>query len=216
MATRGRPHYVVILRDITRRRVQLAALRHQALHDTLTGLPNRKLLLDRIEHAIRDAGRIRQPFALMITDLDHFMEINDTLGHPFGDLILRETARFGGEEFTLLLASNDGDAERIAAKLVREIERPFELEGHNFMLGASVGIAVYPGHGEDVSTLMRHADVATYVAKREHCGHALYRVEQDRHSLQYLARSSPSCTRCCRTTSCGCATSRWSTWGAAA
>jgi diguanylate cyclase (GGDEF)-like protein/PAS domain S-box-containing protein len=205
MATRGRPHYVVILRDITQRRAQLAALRHQALHDALTGLPNRTLLLDRVEHAMRGARRNHQSLALMITDLDHFKEINDTLGHPFGDLILQETARrmsaamrgtdtvarLGGDEFAVLLPATDcADAERIADKLVREIERPFELEGRNFMLGASVGIATFPEHGDDTSTLMRHADVAMYVAKREHCGYALYSADQDRHSLQYLALKS--------------------------
>ncbi|MGE0372472.1 MAG: putative bifunctional diguanylate cyclase/phosphodiesterase, partial [Gammaproteobacteria bacterium] len=205
MTIHGRPHYVGILRDITQRRAQLAALRHQALHDALTGLPNRALLFDRIEHAIRGARRSHHPLALMITDLDHFKEINDTLGHPFGDLILQETARrmgaamrssdtvarLGGDEFALLLPATDaGDAVRIADKVMREIERPFELEGHSFMLGASIGIAMFPEHGDDASTLMRHADVAMYAAKREHCGHTVYRPELDRHSLEYLALKS--------------------------
>ncbi|MBK9132652.1 MAG: EAL domain-containing protein [Gammaproteobacteria bacterium] len=205
MAIHGRLHYVVILRDITQRRAQLAALRHQALHDSLTGLPNRALLLDRIEHAIHGARRNHRPLALMIADLDHFKEINDTLGHPCGDLILRETARrmsalmrssdtvarLGGDEFALLLPATDpADAARIADKVAREIERPFALEGHSFMLGASIGIAMFPEHGEDSSTLMRHADVAMYAAKREHRGHAVYEPEQDRHGLRHLALKS--------------------------
>ncbi len=205
MTIHGRLHYVVILRDITQRRAQLAALRHQALHDALTSLPNRALLLDRIEHAIRGAQRNRQPLALMIADLDHFKEINDTLGHPSGDLILRETARrmsmlmrssdtvarLGGDEFALLLPATDcADAARIAGKVAREIERPFELEGDSFILGVSIGIAMFPEHGEDSSTLMRHADVAMYAAKREHRGHAVYEPEQDCHGLRYLALKS--------------------------
>ncbi len=205
MEVRGRRHYVVILRDITQRRTQLAALRHQALHDALTGLPNRALLLDRVEHAIRGARRNHRPLALMIADLDHFKEINDTLGHPCGDLLLQETARrmgaamrssdtvarLGGDEFALLLPATDAaDAGRIADKVARAIERPFELEGNSFVLGASLGIAMFPEHGEDSSTLMRHADVAMYAAKREHRGHALYEPGQDRHGLRHLALKS--------------------------
>lgn len=194
--------FIGIIRDITERKQQMAALEYQALHDALTELPNRTLLHDRLEQAIRIARREGRPLALMIADLDHFKEINDSLGHHNGDVILQQVssrmtaiirssdtvARLGGDEFAFLLPTADGEqARRIASKVVEALEQPFELQGHVFMLGASIGIAMFPDHGDDASTLMRCADVAMYAAKREHRGYAVYSDEQNQHSLQHLS-----------------------------
>ena len=194
-------------RRVIRRTRELAALNreleHQALHDALTGLPNRLLFNDRLRQAILAARREGRPLALMITDLDRFKEINDTLGHHYGDLVLRQVARrlqgtlrrsdtiarLGGDEFAVLLPTVRGaeDALQAAAKLVAAMERPVELEGQSFPIGLSVGVALFPEHGEDGSTLMRHADVAMYVAKRSGRGHALYDPQEDQHSRSRLA-----------------------------
>ncbi|RMD79939.1 MAG: EAL domain-containing protein [Gammaproteobacteria bacterium] len=222
------PLFIAIVRDITERRQRDAELRalqedlerrvirrtrelaalnreleHQALHDALTGLPNRVLFNDRLRQAILAARREARPLALMITDLDRFKEINDTLGHHYGDLVLRQVARrlegtlrrsdtiarLGGDEFAVLLPSVRGaqDALQAAAKLVAAMERPVELEGQSFPIGLSVGVALFPEHGEDGSTLMRHADVAMYVAKRSGRGYALYDPQEDQHSRSRLA-----------------------------
>ena len=179
-----------------------AALEFQAMHDALTGLPNRNLLMDRLAQAIRSAQRGHHCLALMLADLDHFKEINDTLGHPDGDLVLQQAAermrrvvresdtvaRLGGDEFAFLLpTANDAQAMRIAAKVMQAFEQPFEIEGNAFTLSVSIGISVFPGHGEDGATLMRRADVAMYAAKRGQRGRALYEREYDRHGMRHLA-----------------------------
>ncbi len=194
--------FIGIIRDITELKAQIKALEYQALHDALTGLPNRALLADRVDQAIRAAQRNHRPLALLLMDLDHFKEINDTLGHHCGDLILKEmarrmrtlvrgsdtVARLGGDEFAILLPTADQtQAERIAEKIVQAVEQPIELEGQTFVLGASVGIALYPLHGSDGPTLLRCADVAMYSAKRKRHGYALYETAQDQHSVEYLA-----------------------------
>lgn len=179
-----------------------AVMEYQILHDSLTGLPNRTLMTDRVEQAILAAQRDHDGFALLIVDLDHFKEINDTLGHHCGDLILQQAAdrmqemirgsdtvaRLGGDEFAFVLPRADSEqALRIAGKLLQTLERPYDLEGVPYTLGASIGISVYPSHGEDVSTLMRRADVAMYAAKRDNRGCVLYSHDLDRDSLQYLS-----------------------------
>ncbi|HFQ92025.1 MAG TPA: diguanylate cyclase, partial [Chromatiales bacterium] len=185
----GRQHYrIAIIRDITVHKEQVQALEHQALHDDLTGLPNRVLLADRVEHAILSARRNQSSLALLLTDLDHFKEINDTLGHHYGDLILKQVAqrmqklvrssdtvaRLGGDEFAILLPTADREqARRIVEKMIKAIEQPFELQGKTYILGSSTGIALYPEHGEDGSILLQRADVAMYLAKREHLGYAV-------------------------------------------
>lgn len=178
------------------------ALEFQAMHDALTGLPNRTLLMDRLAQAIRTAQRGRHSLALMLADLDHFKEINDTLGHPVGDAVLQQAAermrhvvrdsdtvaRLGGDEFAFLLpTANDAQARRIAIKLLRAFEAPFVVDGHSLTVGASIGISVFPQHGADGSTLLRRADVAMYEAKRGHRGQALYEREYDLHSARQLA-----------------------------
>ncbi len=179
-----------------------AVLEYQILHDALTGLPNRTLLMDRLEQSIRASWRDHRHFALMITDLDHFKEINDTLGHHCGDIILQQAAermkavirgsdsvaRLGGDEFAFLLPTADGaQASRIAHKVRQELERPYELEDRSFTLGASIGISLFPDHGDDSATLMRRADLAMYAAKRDRRGEVVYSEVLDRDSLQYLS-----------------------------
>ena len=194
-------------RRVIKRTKELASLNqeleHQALHDALTELPNRLLLQDRMHQALLSAKRDHHQIALLITDLDRFKEINDTLGHHYGDLVLQEVsarmraalrssdtiARLGGDEFAMLLPyiESGDDAIKTARKLVATMEKPIVLEDHSFHVGISVGIALYPDHGQDGSTLMRHADVAMYVAKRSTSGYSLYDQLEDQHSVSRLA-----------------------------
>ena len=198
-AVAGKPgHWICILRDVSERKAHLDALQYQALHDNLTGLPNRELLRDRIEQAILGMRRNESPFALLFLDLDGFKEINDTFGHHTGDQLLTEVgarlrsklravdtiARLGGDEFAIVLVGSDGkpDAGHLAAKLLQALEQPFLIEDHTLTVGASIGIVHCPEHGSDPSTLMRRADVAMYVAKSAHTGIMTYSPDQDVHS----------------------------------
>ena len=180
--------------DITARREAERALREQALHDPLTQLPNRTLLHDRWDHAIEVARRESAPLALMLLDLDHFKEANDTFGHGYGDLLLRAVARrlgaavrssdtigrLGGDEFAVLLPNtNATGAQTAAAKLLTALEEPFDIDGQVLEVTASIGIALYPRHGEDGSTLLRRADIAMYSAKRSGTGTAIYNYEDE-------------------------------------
>ncbi len=198
----GHSHFIGVMRDITERKEQMAALEYQALHDALTDLPNRTLLSDRVSQSILRAQREGSQLALVLTDLDRFKEINDTLGHQNGDLILQQVsarlrgvlresdtiARLGGDEFALLLPSVDmGQAISIVRKLVSTLEDPVLIDGQALHVSASFGIAMYPGHGEDESALMRHADVAMYIAKRGSLGYTVYDPAKDQNSLRNLA-----------------------------
>jgi len=195
-------YYIGIVRDITNRKAQTAALQYQALHDALTDLPNRSLLGDRLRQAVLIAQREQRPLALLIMDLDRFKEINDTLGHHVGDQVLQEVAvrmravlresdtvaRLGGDEFAILLPETDGQrAQLTAAKILKSLEERFVLDGRVMDISASIGIALYPENGEDGATLMQHADVAMYAAKRHGRGYALYELAQDQHSMRQLA-----------------------------
>lgn len=176
-------------------------LEHQALHDALTGLPNRSLLLDRLQHTIVIAKRKNQPLALLMLDLDRFKEVNDTLGHDTGDRLLmevgarlldtlRETdtiARLGGDEFCILLPESDFDVARyVATRILQALERSITVDAHQLLIGVSIGIAIYPEHGDTPQTLLQRADVAMYVAKRTKTGQALYSAESDQHSVKRL------------------------------
>lgn len=197
-----RRYFVGVMRDITDRKRQSAAIEYQALHDSLTDLPNRTLLADRLRQAILRAQRTADQFAFLLMDLDHFKEINDTLGHQYGDMILKQVAqrirealretdtvaRLGGDEFAVVLATSErGHATQVANKLLRSLEQPFLIEGQSLHVGASIGIAVYPEHGADEMTLMRLADVAMYVAKRNTRGFAIYDPSTDEHNPRNLA-----------------------------
>lgn len=176
-------------------------LEHQALHDALTGLPNRSLLMDRLQHSIVSAKRKHQTLALLMLDLDRFKEVNDTLGHDTGDRLLmevgarlldtlRETdtiARLGGDEFCILLPESDAEvAQKIALRILQSLEQSITIDTHQLLVGASIGIAVYPEHGDTPQTLLQRADVAMYVAKRNKLGQALYTTESDQHSVKRL------------------------------
>ena len=191
-------HWIAILRDVSDRKAHLDALQHQALHDALTGLPNRLLLHDRIEQGILNTRRSGTPFALLFLDLDRFKEINDTFGHYTGDMLLAKVglrlrsnlratdtiARLGGDEFAVVLTGLDerNRATRVGAQLLAALEQPFIIEGQKLVVGASVGIVYCPDHGVDPVTLMRRADVAMYAAKTARVGTMIYDSQQDVHS----------------------------------
>ncbi len=180
-------------------------LQYLALHDPLTGLPNRALLADRLERGIIEASREHRPLSMIILDLDRFKEINDALGHNVGDvllkkvsvrlaLVLREVdtvARLGGDEFAIILPSAGmEEACGIATLLLGTLEPPFLIEDQRFSVGGSIGIAVYPEHGETSCALMQRADVAMYMAKRSNSGYSVYDPEEDQHSPSRLALMS--------------------------
>jgi diguanylate cyclase (GGDEF)-like protein len=174
-----------------------------ALHDALTGLPNRVLFRTRTQHAIAGAGRAGTRVAVMLLDLDRFKEINDTLGHHYGDEVLRQVgerlsgllgeddtvARLGGDEFAILLRAVETPAAgvAVAAAVRRAIAEHFDVAGVRLELGASVGIACFPEHGHDVDVLMQRADVAMYQAKEGRTGVERYVPELDGNSVQRLA-----------------------------
>ena len=187
--------------DITDRKRQQANLEHQALHDALTGLPNRNLLHDRLDHAIQNAAHQKQSVALILMDLDRFKEVNDTLGHQYGDLMLQQVsarlqqvlrhsdtiARLGGDEFAILISdTNETFAGHVAQKAHVALNRVFNLDNHFLHIGASLGIAMYPQHGDNAQSLIQHADTAMYVAKRSNTGCAVYQPEHDRDAVKRL------------------------------
>ena len=192
---------ICLVRDITREKEQAAALEHMAMHDTLTGLPNRALFQDRLQQAILVSKRDGRSLALLMIDLDRFKEINDTLGHYMGDVVLIEVgkrlpgvlrksdtiARLGGDEFAILLPSVDGNhARETADKVMKSIEEAFVIKDNSLYIGVSIGIVFYPEHGGDADSLLQRADVAMYVAKNSRCGVAVYSPEDDQHSLHHL------------------------------
>ena len=171
---------LAIARDITERKQSVDRIEHLATRDTLTDLPNRALLGDRLQQALAAAHRDGKPLAIMFIDLDRFKTINDSLGHHAGDAVLCETARRltsclrendtvarqGGDEFIVLLPDSQGtDAALVASKILNTISLPIAFDSHQLEIQASIGIALYPENGEEVSTLMRNADAAMYHAK---------------------------------------------------
>jgi diguanylate cyclase (GGDEF)-like protein len=182
---------------------QAAENEYQALHDALTGLPNRTLLQDRIGQAIRQAERDLVPAALLLLDLDRFKEINDTLGHRCGDALLvqvgervrtllREVdtvARLGGDEFAILLPAigNAEGAEEVARKLTAALEQPFVVNGLALDVEASIGVTIHPDHANDAEELLQQADIAMYAAKAAHAGFMLFDPTLDQHSPRRLA-----------------------------
>jgi diguanylate cyclase len=182
---------------------QSAKTQHQALHDALTGLPNRALLRDRTDQAIHQADRELAPAALLLIDLDRFKEVNDTLGHHHGDQLLVQVgqrlqaalrtvdtvARLGGDEFAVLLPriQTAEGAVAVASKLLAGFDEPFRLEDLALDVEASIGVALYPEHGSDPDELLQRADIAMYVAKDTHAGFVLFDPKHDQHSPDRLA-----------------------------
>jgi len=176
-------HYIGIFSDISDRKRAEERIRFLAQHDALTGLPNRLLLRDRLEHAFACADRSERQMALFFIDLDRFKNINDTLGHEVGDslliqaaqrglAVLRDTdtlSRLGGDEFVVVLPDieNRQDALFVARKLLAALCQPYLLAGHELTVSGSAGIALYPDDGQTVSELLRKADAAMYRAKEE-------------------------------------------------
>lgn len=162
--------------------------KHQALHDSLTGLPNRALLRDRLQQAITKCQRDNTPLAVLLMDLDGFKSVNDTHGHTIGDELLAQigpriqhllresdtVARLGGDEFVVLLQGVDADgAVLVARKILHSQRRPFRVAGHRLTVWSSIGIAVYPEDGDEGDALLRSADDAMYVAKQHEGGFAV-------------------------------------------
>ncbi|HEX8105253.1 MAG TPA: bifunctional diguanylate cyclase/phosphodiesterase, partial [Solirubrobacteraceae bacterium] len=175
---------------------------HHALHDRLTDLPNRVLFRDRAERAIAAARRGGRTVAVLIMDLDSFKEVNDTLGHHHGDLLLREigprlaarlrasdtVARMGGDEFAILLPDVRGadEACEVARAVLEQLGRPLTIGGVTLDVRASIGVACFPDHGDDVDVLLQRADVAMYNAKSARAGAAVYDLNQDPYSVERL------------------------------
>ena len=178
------------------------AKEHLALHDVLTGLPNRRLFLDRLHAALADVEQTGAAAAVLLIDLDRFKEVNDRLGHHVGDLLLQAVgpalieqvtpggtvARMGGDEFAMCLPDVDGadEAVRVAKGIVARLTRPFIIEGCTVDIGASIGIALSPTHGEDLSTIMQRADTAMYLAKESRGGFEVYSEARDPQRRQRI------------------------------
>ncbi|MFZ5996937.1 MAG: putative bifunctional diguanylate cyclase/phosphodiesterase [Nitrospirota bacterium] len=176
-------HIINVAKDITHRKRMDEIIRHQAYHDTLTGLPNRMLFSEHLNHELSHAHRSRQMLAVLFLDLDNFKTINDTLGHTIGDGLLKAVAerirnclrefdtvsRQGGDEYTVLLPDikHHDDVTRIAKKLLAAFKQPWVIDTHELTVTASVGISLYPYDGDDAETLLKNADTAMYHAKEQ-------------------------------------------------
>jgi diguanylate cyclase (GGDEF)-like protein len=180
-------------------------LQHQAMHDALTSLPNRTLMQDRLQVAMHTADRQRTELALLAIDLNRFKEINDTLGHHCGDLLLIEVAkrlelglrksdsvaRLGGDEFAIILNHVEAeDVKAIVEKLTRLIEEVMEIEGNKLFISASIGSAIFPTHSREMDTLLQYADVAMYAAKKACVKYASYSADLEEGSREKLILSN--------------------------
>jgi len=175
-------HYIGLFSDITDKKKADELIIEQANFDPLTKLPNRRMFQDRLQQEIRRSYRSGLPFALLYIDLDHFKEVNDTLGHEVGDQLLIEAAerisklvrqidtvsRIGGDEFTIIMPELHGSIgiDRITEKVIQELRQPFKLGVNQVYVSASVGITLYPNDADDATALLKHADQAMYLAKR--------------------------------------------------
>jgi diguanylate cyclase (GGDEF)-like protein/PAS domain S-box-containing protein len=202
----GRPHFIVLTRNVTERKEAERRIARLAYYDALTGLPNRQSFLERVDREIRRAEGDGQRLGVLFMDLDGFKHVNDTMGHSAGDLLLQRTAdrlrdglrpsdvvargaepdrqielaRLGGDEFTALIVGlgRPQDAMAVAQRVLQLMRRPFEISGRQVLLTASIGIAVFPDDGADAATLLQHADTAMYLAK-----------EVGRDNCQFYSRS---------------------------
>ena len=175
---------------------------HRALHDPLTGLPNRALMEGRMQQALDSAQRLKESVGLLLVDLDNFKVVNDTLGHEVGDQLLQHVAdrlggslrkadtvaRLGGDEFALVLPGIDGmaEADRVAGKVLHRLREPVDCSGIVLNPDASIGVSLFPQHGSDATALLRRADIAMYRVKRRGGGHAFYEPYHDEERLSAL------------------------------
>ncbi|MEW6353464.1 MAG: diguanylate cyclase [Pseudomonadota bacterium] len=174
-------HYVAIFSEITAHKRAVERIEYLAHHDVLTGLPNRTLLEDRINQAMRQAQRESHPVAVLFVDLDGFKDANDAFGHSIGDLLLQTVAerlcscvraadtvvRLGGDEFVVVPYVREAqDATNVAGKIIAALAQPFTVHGQVLRISGSIGISLYPGDGTDAKTLIMRADDAMYAAKR--------------------------------------------------
>jgi diguanylate cyclase (GGDEF)-like protein len=194
--------FVAVVHDISARKAQQHELEHQALHDALTELPNRRMIIEHLDRVLAAAKAAGQPLALLLLDLDRFKAINDTLGHEVGDRLLRAVAdrlratlgdatiigRLGGDEFAAILPPPCGGAQAAAAarRIMQALAEPFEIDAVALDVAASIGIALYPDHADDQARLLRCADVAMYAAKQQGGGVASYDREKDDNSVRSL------------------------------
>ena len=189
-----------IIHDVTERHRMEQQIKHMGNHDPLTGLPNRTLLMDRLTVAIEHAKRVSSTLAILFIDLDDFKPINDELGHNAGDQLLTmiaqrfqsairrsdTVARFGGDEFVLLLSGGELDeatAAQVAEKTFKALEKPFSIDGHLVRIGCSIGISLYPRDGASVEELITEADRAMYVAKQSGTNHYRFVTDNDDQEL---------------------------------
>ena len=194
-------NYIGFFKDRTESHAAKQKIEELAFSDVLTGLPNRLLLAERLRQSIIFASRQNSKFALLFLDLDHFKQINDSLGHPFGDRVLIEVterlkkclrhvdtaARLGGDEFVLLLHEADAaGAEICARRVLEELRAPFNLDGMNFTVTCSIGIALYPDDGTGMDDLIKNADSAMYHVKER--GRSDFRFYQRQMNIGLLSR----------------------------
>jgi len=188
--TREVDEIVSVIRDITERRIVEEQIEHQAYHDALTGLPNRRLFRDRLTIALAHARRMNSHLAVVFLDLDRFKDVNDSLGHSLGDEMLKmvairlktalrqedSIARMGGDEFTLLIANlkTPDDAAKIAQKILDVVAQPMRIEGNELFITTSVGVAIFPNDGDTAEALLKNSDQAMYRAKE--AGRNLYHL----------------------------------------
>ena len=188
------------IQDVTDRKTAEMRIENLAFYDTLTGLPNRALFMDRLRHELAVAERRSQRLSLFFLDLDRFKEINDTMGHDAGDLVLSEVARrlklalredetlarLSGDEFVIIAADSVQTAGHIADRIGRALSATFHISGQSFMLSASIGIAVFPEDGRSTEDLLKHADIAMYRAKGDGGGYRFYRSEMGEDLLRKI------------------------------
>jgi len=193
--------------DITERKKYEASIEYLATHDALTHLPNRTLLADRLAQALAHAKRTERPLALLFLDLDRFKDVNDSFGHALGDALLQAVAerlqssvregdtvaRQGGDEFLILLSDLERmeDIEFVAIKILRALAKPFLIDGRELFMSGSIGASVYPVDGEDLETLLKHADTAMYRTKEEGgSGFRLYAREMSQRAIERIKMES--------------------------